>query len=123
MNENFIARTGYTGEDGFELLAARRRRAGRVGEAARRRRRPCGLGARDTLRLEAGMNLYGTGHGRNRSRRSNAGLAWTVDLGAGRDFIGSRALERPGSARALLGLVLEDRGGSARAPDRHHGAR
>jgi len=73
----------------------------------------CGLGARDTLRLEAGMNLYG--HDMDESTQPfESGLAWTVALAPGeRDFIGRAALEpiaRDGSPRQLVGLLLEERG-------------
>jgi aminomethyltransferase len=114
INECFIARTGYTGEDGFELLLP----AGRASDAWQRLVaagvRPCGLGARDTLRLEAGMNLYGQDMDVSVTP-FECGLAWTVALGAGRDFVGRQALERRPLARRLLGLVLEDRGGILRA--------
>lgn len=109
----FVARTGYTGEDGFEVVVpagevvALWRALNGAGVAA------CGLGARDTLRLEAGMNLYGNDMDETK-HPLESGLAWTVALQpAGRDFIGRGALE---SARAagvpmkLVGLLLEDRG-------------
>ena len=108
----FLARTGYTGEDGFEILLP-------AGEAATvwrslvaRGVTPAGLGARDTLRLEAGMNLYGNDMDESR-HPLESGLAWTVAFEPEeRDFIGRAALER---ARAqgcdeLVGLVLEERG-------------
>ena len=103
----FVARTGYTGEDGFELmlpapLAERTwRRLAAAGV------RPCGLGARDTLRLEAGMALYGHEMDDTTSPLE-AGLAWTVDAKTDRDFVGRAALGAP--ARSLLGLVLLDQG-------------
>jgi len=109
-----IARTGYTGEDGFEVVCpagdaeglwARLRSAGVA---------PCGLGARDTLRLEAGMNLYGQDMDETVSPLE-AGLAWTVDLASPRDFIGKAALVAHPPARQLVGLVLVDKGGVLRA--------
>jgi aminomethyltransferase len=104
-----IARTGYTGEDGFEIMLdagqaeglwAGLRAAGVV---------PAGLGARDTLRLEAGLNLYGEDMDET-VNPFECGLKWTVDLGADRDFIGRAALlARPGSQQRI-GLVLLERG-------------
>ncbi|MBV9621384.1 MAG: glycine cleavage system aminomethyltransferase GcvT [Gammaproteobacteria bacterium] len=109
----FVARTGYTGEDGFEIMlpAAEAVPAWRslnaLGVAS------CGLGARDTLRLEAGMNLYGNDMDES-THPYESNLGWTVALEpAQRDFIGRAALERiqrEGAARRLVGLVLEDRG-------------
>ncbi|HET7729510.1 MAG TPA: glycine cleavage system aminomethyltransferase GcvT [Usitatibacter sp.] len=109
-----VARTGYTGEDGVEAIlpaeaapeAWRRLAAGGV--------RPAGLGARDTLRLEAGMNLYGQDMDEDTSPL-DAGLAWTVDLKSPRDFVGRRALESRGQSRRFAGLVLLDAGGVLRA--------
>lgn len=105
-----IARTGYTGEDGFEItLPAREapevwRRLANAGIA------PIGLGARDTLRLEAGMNLYGQDMDEH-TCPLEAGLAWTIDLkDGGRDFIGRRALESWKTSRQFLGLLLLDKG-------------
>jgi aminomethyltransferase len=109
----FVARTGYTGEDGFEIMLPSAdavpawRRLNSLGVAS------CGLGARDTLRLEAGMNLYGNDMDEN-THPFESGLAWTVALEPRtRGFIGRAALEavsREGSPRRLLGLLLEDRG-------------
>jgi len=109
-----VARTGYTGEDGFEitLTAARAVEAWNALVAAGAK--PCGLGARDTLRLEAGMNLYGQDMDESVSPL-DAGLAWTVDLAPGRDFVGRTALERAGSRHAFLGLLLLEPGGVLRA--------
>jgi aminomethyltransferase len=76
--------------------------------------RPAGLGARDTLRLEAGMNLYGQDMD-DKVSPLDAGLAWTVDLSTERDFTGRAALERNGARHAFLGLVLEEAGGVLRA--------
>jgi aminomethyltransferase len=109
----FVARTGYTGEDGFEIMMPAAdavpawRRLNSIGVAS------CGLGARDTLRLEAGMNLYGNDMDESIDPLES-GLAWTVALEPpGRAFIGREALEaiRASGPRAkLIGLVLEDRG-------------
>jgi len=109
----FIARTGYTGEDGFEIAmpSADAPQAWRALNA--RGVASCGLGARDTLRLEAGMNLYGQDMDES-THPFESGLAWTVALEpGGRRFIGRSALEAvlaEGSKRELVGLVLEDRG-------------
>jgi aminomethyltransferase len=108
----FIARTGYTGEDGFEvsLPAARAADLWEVLRAAGVH--PCGLGARDTLRLEAGMNLYGQDMDEEVSPLES-GLAWTVAMQDAREFIGRKALQRQlaaGPARRLAGLLLLDRG-------------
>ena len=109
----FVARTGYTGEDGFEIVlpgdeAAAFWRALEDSGVA-----PCGLGARDTLRLEAGMNLYGTDMDESCSPLES-GLSWTVAWQPDdRDFVGRGALEaaRAGdSRRRFVGLLLEDRG-------------
>jgi aminomethyltransferase len=103
----FVARTGYTGEDGFEIMlpAPLAARAWRLLAAANVR--PCGLGARDTLRLEAGMPLYGQEMDETTSPLE-AGLAWTVDAKGDRKFVGRGALAAP--ARSLVGLVLLDQG-------------
>ena len=71
--------------------------------------KPIGLGARDTLRLEAGMNLYGQDMDDTTSPLES-GLAWTVDLKSPRDFIGKAALLANPPTRRLVGLVLLDRG-------------
>jgi aminomethyltransferase len=108
----FIARTGYTGEDGFEIIVPE-------GDAVALWKRleaagvkPAGLGARDTLRLEAGMNLYGQDMDEDVSPWE-AGLAWTVSLDEGRDFIGRAALEKQkaeGAKRKLVGILMDDKG-------------
>jgi aminomethyltransferase len=109
----FVARTGYTGEDGFEIMMPAAdavpawRRLNSLGVAS------CGLGARDTLRLEAGMNLYGNDMDES-TDPLESGLAWTVALEpAGRGFVGRAALEAiraRGPTLKLVGLLLEDRG-------------
>ena len=111
----FVARTGYTGEDGFEVMlpASAAVRVWRELNAAGVT--SCGLGARDTLRLEAGMNLYGNDMD-ERTHPFESGLAWTVAMQpAERRFIGREALEKvlgdtQSPSRHLIGLVLEDRG-------------
>jgi aminomethyltransferase len=105
-----IARTGYTGEDGFEITLPAADATNLWNKLLAAGVKPCGLGARDTLRLEAGMNLYGQDMDEQTSPL-NAGLAWTVDMkDEARDFIGRAALEtNPASAR-VVGLILEDKG-------------
>ena len=100
-----VARTGYTGEDGFEIMlpAARAPAAWRALLAAGFS--ACGLGARDTLRLEAGLNLYGQDMDESVTPQES-GLAWTVDLSGPRDFIGKAALETRTPLLRLTGVVL-----------------
>ena len=114
VGDVMMGRTGYTGEDGFEIVlpAAKVQDAWRALEQAGAR--PCGLGARDTLRLEAGMNLYGQDMDEDVSPL-DAGLAWTVDLAAPRDFVGKAALQSNGSRSQFVGLLLEEAGGVLRA--------
>jgi aminomethyltransferase len=109
-----IARTGYTGEEGLEVILPATQAAATWKALAAQGIRPAGLGARDTLRLEAGMNLYGQDMDEQVSPL-DAGLAWTVDLKAPRDFVGRAALERDGQRRQLAGLVLVGAGGVLRA--------
>jgi aminomethyltransferase len=108
-----IARTGYTGEDGFEITIPADDAAQVWQKLLDAGVKPCGLGARDTLRLEAGMNLYGQDMDEDISPYE-AGLKWTVDLkDPARDFIGKAALEgkhaRP-VRNQFAGLLLLDRG-------------
>jgi aminomethyltransferase len=113
FGEYFIARTGYTGEDGFELMLPAPRAVEFWNALAAAGVRPCGLGARDTLRLEAGMNLYG----QDMTEADNpleSGLAWTVDLKSPRDFVGKAALATS-AKRQLVGLLLVDKGGVLRS--------
>lgn len=109
VDQYFIARTGYTGEDGFEIIlpAADAPSLWRALHAAGVA--PAGLGARDTLRLEAGMNLYGQDMDETKNPMES-GLAWTVDLKSERDFIGKQALLDTPPTQQLVGLVLIDRG-------------
>jgi len=105
-----IARTGYTGEDGFEITLPASDAAGVWQKLLDAGVKPCGLGARDTLRLEAGMNLYGQDMDENISPYE-AGLRWTVDLkDAARDFIGKSALATRPVRNQFAGLLLLDRG-------------
>ncbi len=113
INDYFIARTGYTGEDGFEILLPNER-APDVWRALQRAGvAPCGLGARDTLRLEAGMNLYGADMDDD-TTPLESGLTWTVAWEPkDRDFIGRQALVKQrerGVTRKLVGLLLLDKG-------------
>jgi aminomethyltransferase len=108
-NSMFIARTGYTGEDGFEIILPATAAPSFWQKLNDAGVKPIGLGARDTLRLEAGMNLYG--HDMDETINPlEAGLAWTVDLVSERDFIGKAALVTKPRTRKLVGLVLQDRG-------------
>jgi aminomethyltransferase len=109
MGAMFIARTGYTGEDGFEIMIPRNAAPFFWATLAEKGVKPIGLGARDTLRLEAGMNLYGQDMDETISP-FEAGLAWTVDMKSERDFIGKAALIANPPQRKLMGLVLLDRG-------------
>jgi aminomethyltransferase len=76
--------------------------------------KPAGLGARDTLRLEAGMNLYGQDMDES-VNPLDAGLAWTIDLVSERDFTGKQALLEQGQKAQFLGLILREKGGILRA--------
>ncbi|MEQ1814759.1 MAG: glycine cleavage system aminomethyltransferase GcvT [Candidatus Nitrotoga sp.] len=105
----FIARTGYTGEDGFEIILPASKAQDFWESLNRGGVAPIGLGARDTLRLEAGMNLYGQDMDET-INPLEAGLAWTVDLKSARDFIGKAALQAHPPTRKMVGLVLQDRG-------------
>jgi len=105
----FVATTGYTGEDGFEITLPADQADAFWQALLAAGVRPCGLGARDTLRLEAGMNLYGQDMDENVSPL-DAGLAWTVDLKTPRDFVGRGALEKNGQRAQFLGLLLLDKG-------------
>ena len=108
----FIARTGYTGEDGFEIVLPESQAVAFWNRLLDAGVKPAGLGARDTLRLEAGMNLYGQDMDENVTPWE-AALAWTVALDAGREFIGRSALEQQqasGNARQMIGLVMDEKG-------------
>lgn len=109
----FFARTGYTGEDGLEIILPAAEVAALWTSLLQAGVIPCGLGARDTLRLEAGMLLYGQDMDES-TTPLESGLAWTVKWEPeDRNFIGMGALlsqRREGLGRKLVGLVLEDRG-------------
>jgi aminomethyltransferase len=119
FGEFFIARTGYTGEDGFEIILPARQAGEFWSVLAAAGVRPCGLGARDTLRLEAGMNLYGQDMNEG-VNPLESGLAWTVDLASVRDFVGKAALVAKDPQRQMLGLLLVDKGGILRGHQRVH---
>ena len=114
LGEVFVARTGYTGEDGFEIVVPAAKAATLWNALASAGVTPCGLGARDTLRLEAGMNLYGQDMDETTSPLES-GLGWTVDLASPRDFVGKAALAASPPTRRLVGLLLTDAGGVLRA--------
>lgn len=106
----FVARTGYTGEDGFEILLPEKSAEFTWNMLLEAGVTPCGLGARDTLRLEAGMSLYGSEMDENTSPLE-AALEWTVDLSAtNRDFIGRAALAKQTPKKTIVGLVLKGKG-------------
>jgi aminomethyltransferase len=108
----FVARTGYTGEDGFEIMVPETQAVDFWNRLVAAGVQPAGLGARDTLRLEAGMALYGQDMDESVSPLE-AGLSWTVAFDEGRDFIGRAALEKQKAAgvpRQTIGLVMDDKG-------------
>lgn len=108
----FVGRTGYTGEDGYELILPHAQLVELWGALLAAGVKPCGLGARDTLRLEAGMNLYGQDMD-DAVSPLECGLSWTVAFAPEeRDFIGRKALQAQKAAppRKSVGLVLEGRG-------------
>ena len=108
----FIARTGYTGEDGFEISLPAGSAILLWDQLLAAGVAPCGLGARDTLRLEAGMNLYGQDMDESVTPLES-GLAWTLAIKDERTFIGKAALleqKARGVDSKLVGLVLQGRG-------------
>ena len=121
FGEVMVARTGYTGEDGYELALPAQHAEALWNALLRAGVRPAGLGARDTLRLEAGMNLYGQDMD-DSVNPLDAGLAWTLDLASERDFIGKPALIAMGQRYQFLGLILVDKGGVLRAHQKVVGA-
>jgi len=108
-----IARTGYTGEDGFEIMLPAKEAASFWNQLLAENIKPCGLGARDTLRLEAGLNLYGVDMDETVTPLES-NLAWTIAWEPkDRDFIGRKALEQQLAQTVkhrLVGLVLEGPG-------------
>ncbi len=111
--EYFVARTGYTGEDGFEVLLPGGQASLFWNQLLEAEISPCGLAARDTLRLEAGLNLYGQDMDTT-TTPAESNLGWTVAMEPDdRNFIGREALEAEksgGVSRKLVGLVLDSRG-------------
>jgi aminomethyltransferase len=112
-DDQFIARTGYTGEDGYEIIFSAAKAAALWNAFTKIGIQPCGLGARDTLRLEAGLNLYGLDMDESISPLE-ANLTWTVAMEPKeRQFIGREALEQKlanGLKSHLVGLVLDGQG-------------
>ena len=110
MADGLVARTGYTGEDGFEITLPAAQAPGVWDKLKAVGIVPIGLGARDTLRLEAGMNLYGSDMDET-TLPTESGLTWTLDFkDEQRDFIGKSALATRQAQRQFVGLLLEDRG-------------
>ncbi|KFC75816.1 glycine cleavage system aminomethyltransferase GcvT [Massilia sp. LC238] len=114
FGEAMVARTGYTGEDGFEIGVPASQVEALWNALKDAGVKPAGLGARDTLRLEAGMNLYGQDMDDN-INPLDAGLGWTIDLVSERDFIGKSALQAKGQQANFVGLILREKGGILRA--------
>jgi len=112
-DEVFVARTGYTGEEGFEIILPAQKASDFWEALMGAGVAPVGLGARDTLRLEAGMNLYGADMDENYSPLES-GLSWTVAFKPEtRNFIGRNALQTQkdkGNHSIMVGLVLQDKG-------------
>lgn len=106
----FISRTGYTGEDGFEVSVPKELAVNLWDKLLAVGVKPCGLGARDTLRLEAGMNLYG----QDMDELTNpleSGLGWTIDMkDVDRNFIGKAVLTANTPQQKQVGLILSERG-------------
>jgi aminomethyltransferase len=112
FGELFVARTGYTGEDGFEIVVGEGHAVALWDALLAAGVKPAGLGARDTLRLEAGMNLYGQDMDEEVTPHE-AALGWTVVFDEGRAFTGREALEAQkasGVPRQMVGLVMDDKG-------------
>lgn len=113
IDDFFFARTGYTGEDGLEIIMPANKIAEFWGLLLQANVKPCGLGARDTLRLEAGLLLYGQDMTETTTPLESS-LSWIVHLEpADRNFIGMGALlsqKDSGVPYQLVGLILEDKG-------------
>jgi aminomethyltransferase len=111
-NSSMIAKTGYTGEEGFEVVIDNSDVESFWMDLLGAGASPIGLGARDTLRLEAGLNLYGSDMDIN-NNPYESNLAWTIDLNdKNRDFIGKIALEdiKKDTCKELKGIILRDKG-------------
>ena len=113
FNSVFVARTGYTGEEGVEIIVPNSEVVTLWDKLLALRVQPCGLGSRDTLRIEAGLNLYGHEMDETVSPLA-ANMGWTIAWDPeDRDFIGRQALatlQRQGTSQKLVGLLLEERG-------------
>ena len=106
--EQFVGRTGYTGEDGLEFIVSTDVAGKLWDKLLGADVQPCGLGARDTLRLEAGMSLYGNDLD-ERHTPYESGLAWTVSKRDDHLFVGKQALTAK-PRFTMIGLILQDRG-------------
>jgi len=109
FGELMISCSSYTGEDGFELIFPAQRAIEIWQDLTQAGVNPIGLGALETLRLEAGLKRYGADIDETRTP-FEAGLAWTVDLTGAREFVGRSAIDPYFSSTQLVGLVLENRG-------------
>ena len=113
VGDMFVARTGYTGEAGYEIMVPNEKISDLWSKLLATNVAPIGLGARDTLRLEAGMNLYGSDMDETTSPLAS-GLGWTIAWKPeGRDFIGRTAIESEkaqGVSHKLIGLILLEKG-------------
>ena len=107
IGQEFIGRTGYTGEDGVELIISADLAVEVWRTLIAANVQPCGLGARDTLRLEAGMSLYGNDLDEQHTP-IESGIAWTVANKDEREFIGKEHLDAPSAW--MHGLILLDKG-------------
>jgi len=104
----FVGRTGYTGEDGLEFIINAQFAVELWKKLLDAGVQPCGLGARDTLRLESGMLLYGNDLDEEHTPLES-GISWSVANKDERKFIGKKGLGAPPESR-MIGLILEDRG-------------
>ncbi len=113
LDDGFVGRTGYTGEDGVEMIVSKQQATSLWNALIEAGVTPCGLGARDTLRLEAGMSLYGNDLDDEHSP-FDSGVGWTVDFSDdARQFVGRKALQAQklaGSTYLRIGLELQERG-------------
>lgn len=106
--QQFVGRTGYTGEDGVELILTAEHANSTWEKLIELGVQPCGLGARDTLRLESGMSLYGNDLDEDHTP-IESGIAWSVANKDEREFIGKTVLQTAADQK-LIGLILLDRG-------------